>query len=588
MSTIKINGHDVKFEGEKNILELARENDIYIPALCYFKECNHKGICGLCLVEIEGKEGSYYRACSTKAEDGLVVSSESDFIKEKVKAEVVDLLNNHDFKCGPCKRKESCELLKLVPKTRARQEAQKDFSNRDHYIDDRSKALVIDRTKCVKCGRCVASCNEKTTTKSILFHETEDGGRIIGPRDLKCFDETGCLLCGQCLISCPVDALQEKSHIEIVEEALNDPKKHVIVAMAPSVRAALGEEFKMGIGVDVTAKAYTALREIGFDKIFDINFGADATIMEEAGELIERINEGGVLPMFTSCCPGWIRMIEWHFPELIPNLSSTKSPQQIFGAASKYYYPKISGIDPKDVFTVTIMPCITKKFEMSKPEMENDGIRGIDAVLTTRELARMIKARKIKFADLEDGVVDPAMGMYSGAGAIFGATGGVMEAALRTAKDIIEKKDLEEIDYTELRGFRGVKESMVNIAGVDHRIAVINGASNFFKFVEEGNMAKRYTIIEVMDCHGGCVNGAGQPFVSSTDREKVDYVKLRADVLYNQDANKLPKRKSHQNPAIIKMYETLGCEPVKGIAHELFHTEYTDRGYKTDKNNNVL
>lgn len=576
MSTLTINNIKIDFEGEKTILELARENNINIPALCYFKECYHKGICGLCLVKIEGKNG-FFRACSTKAEDGLIVSSEDEEVKEKVRCEVVKILNNHDFKCGVCKRRETCELLKVVIKTRAKQEKPFNVEDKNKTIDDRSHSLVLNRQRCIKCGRCVAMCREETTTKSIIFHDLEDGERIIGSRDLKNFDETRCLLCGQCVTTCPVDALQEKSHIEIVEEALNDPTKHVIVAMAPAVRAAFGEQFNMGFGVDVTGKIYTALRMIGFDKIFDINFGADATIMEEAAEFIERIKNGGALPMFTSCCPGWIRLVEHYFPELIPNLSSTKSPQQIFGAASKSYYSHISGIKPENIFTVTIMPCITKKFEMNRPEMENDGIRNIDAVLTSKELGRMIKARKISFKELEESEADEAMGMYSGAGAIFGATGGVMEAALRTAVDKLEGRDIEDIDYTEVRGFQGIKESTITINGEEHRIAVINGASNFFKFVEEGNLKKGYSLVEVMDCSGGCINGGGQPQVSSIDREKFDFRKLRASVLYNQDAKKLPKRKSYQNPAIIKMYESYIGEPGKGRAHELFHTTYRVR-----------
>ncbi|MGL5576945.1 MAG: ferredoxin hydrogenase [Sarcina sp.] len=588
MSKILINGKEIIFEGEKTILELARENDIYIPALCYYKECNHKGICGLCLIEIEGKTESFFRACSTMAIDGMVVKSDSEFIKSKVKDEITKLLNNHDFKCGTCKRRENCEFLKLVRDNKARLTEKKDFSDESYYFDKRSKSLQINRARCVKCGRCVAACAEKTTTKSILFHDNGERERIIGARDLKCFDDTGCLLCGQCLISCPVDALQETSHIEMVEEALRNPNKHVIVAIAPAVRTALGEMFDMGFGVDVTGKTYTALRELEFDKIYDLNFAADVTIAEEAGELIQRVKGGGVLPMFTSCCPGWIRLIEWHFPELIPNLSSTRSPMEIFGAASKYYYPKISGIDKKDIFTVCVMPCITKKYEMHRPEMQTDGVRSIDAVLTTRELGRMLKKRKIDFANLQEGIADAAMGEYTGAGAIFGTTGGVMEAALRTAKDKMENKDLEDVEYTEIRGFKGVKESVVNIGGIDRRIAVINGATNFFKFVEEGNLEKDYTIIEVMDCPGGCVNGGGQPQVSSLEREKTDYVKFRADVLYNQDANKLPKRKSHENTALQKMYETLDCEPAQGIAHEIFHTHYTDRGYKSDKRGNII
>ncbi|MGL4991551.1 MAG: ferredoxin hydrogenase [Sarcina sp.] len=586
MLNININGVVIEFEGEKTILEIARDNDIYIPALCYFKECNHKGICGLCLVEIEGKKGSAFRACSTRAEDGMVISSTTENIKEKVKSEITKLLNNHEFKCGPCKRRENCELLKVVIENKAKQTEKKEFSS--EFLDERSKSLVIDRKKCIKCGRCVASCAQKTTTKSILFHEDNKEGIIVGARDLKCFDDTGCLLCGQCLISCPVDALQEKSHIDIVLNELEKKRKHVIVAIAPAVRAALGEEFKMDFGSDVTTKIYTSLRRLGFDKVFDLNFAADITIMEEAGELVNRINNDGVLPMFTSCCPGWIRLIEWHFPELIPNLSSTRSPQQIFGSASKYYYPKTVGLEAKDIFTVVIMPCITKKYEMNRPEMQKDGIKGIDAVLTTREFARILKHKKINLVELEDGNCDNAMGEYTGAGAIFGSTGGVMEAALRTAKDKLEGKSLAEIEYTEIRGQKGIKESVININGLDHRIAVVNGANNFFKFVEEGNLEKGYTLVEVMDCPGGCVNGGGQPIVSSRTREKVDYIAKRASVLYNQDKNVVEKRKAHENKAVQKMYEILGCNPTEGIAHEIFHTTYVDRGYKSDKKGNIL
>ncbi|WP_297639304.1 ferredoxin hydrogenase [uncultured Clostridium sp.] len=576
MSIIKINNIDINFEGEKTILELARENNIVIPALCYLKECYHKGICGLCLIKIKGKNGLFH-ACSTKAENGLIVSSEDEEVKEEVKKAVSKILDNHDFKCGTCKRKENCELFKLVIKTRAK--ANKPYILRDEewYFDKRSEALHLNRNRCIKCGRCVAMCKEETGTKSIIFHDLENGERVVGARELKCFDDTGCLLCGQCLTVCPVDALGEKSHIELVEEALNDKNKHVIVAMAPAVRTAVGEMFNMGFGVDTTGKIYTALRMIGFDKIFDINFGADATIMEEAAEFIDRILNGGTLPMFTSCCPGWIRLVEHYFPELIPNLSTTKSPQQIFGAASKNYYPHISGVKPEEVFTVTIMPCISKKFEMYRPEMENEGIRNIDAVLTTKELGQMIKKRKIDFKNLEDSNVDEAMGMYSGAGVIFGATGGVLEAGLRTAADILEGRDIPDVDYTEVRGFQGIKESVVTINGKQHRVAVVNGAKNFFKFVEEGNLQKGYSLVEVMDCPGGCINGGGQPQVASIDREKYDFKKLRASVLYNQDSEKVEKRKSHQNPAIIKMYESYIGEPGKGKAHELFHTTYRKR-----------
>ena len=368
--------------------------------------------------------------------------------------------------------------------------------------------------------------------------------------------------------------LSEKTHIDRVKEALEDPEKHVIVAMAPAVRTAMGELFNMGYGVDVTGKLYTALRELGFDRIFDINFGADMTIMEEATELLERIEKKGPFPMFTSCCPGWVRQVENYYPELLENLSSAKSPQQIFGTASKTYYPHIAGIDPEKIFTVTIMPCTAKKFEADREDMELDGLRNIDAVLTTRELAKFIKEKKIAFAKLEDSEADPAMGEYTGAGVIFGATGGVMEAAIRTAKEFVEKKELENLDYTEVRGLNGIKEASVNIGGEDYNVAVINGSANLFEFIESGRMnSKEYHFIEVMTCPGGCVNGGGQPHVNNLEREKIDIKSVRASVLYNQDKS-AKKRKSHENVALMKMYDEYMGQPGRGKAHELLHYKY--------------
>ncbi|MGL5245881.1 MAG: [FeFe] hydrogenase, group A, partial [Sarcina sp.] len=351
-----------------------------------------------------------------------------------------------------------------------------------------------------------------------------------------------------------------------------DPEIHVIAAIAPAIRTSMGELFKMGYGVDVTGKLYTALRKLGFDKIFDINYGADMTIMEEATEFIERYNNNGPFPMFTSCCPSWVRQVEKYYPELIKNLSSAKSPQQIFGTATKTYYSELADIEPKKIFTVTVMPCTAKKFEAERPEMENDGVRNIDAVITTRELARMIKAAKIDFANLEDSEVDPAMGEHTGAGTIFGATGGVMEAALRTAKDFVENSNLVDIEYHAVRGVDGIKEAIVDIGGEDVKVAVINGSANLAQFMKEGK-ANEYHFIEVMACPGGCVNGGGQPHVMECDREKVDIRKVRASVLYNQDKN-FAKRKSHENEALLKMYKTYIGEPGHGRAHELFHINH--------------
>ncbi|MBU3106085.1 ferredoxin hydrogenase [Clostridium gasigenes] len=569
---IIIDGREIEINEEKNILKLAKENGIDIPALCFLEDCNNIGQCGVCVVEIEGQE-RLARACCIKAKAGMVVNTKSVRVQEEVKSTVSLLLDKHEFKCGPCKRRENCEFLKLVIKTKAR--ASKPFivEDKSKYVDDRSKAIVLDRSKCVTCGRCVATCRTKTGTRAITFQKV-DGERIVGPEALKCFDDTNCLLCGQCIAACPVDALSEKSHTDRVKEALANQEKHVIVAMAPSVRAAMGELFKMGYGVDVTGKLYTALRKLGFDKIFDINFGADMTIMEEATELVKRVKENGPFPMFTSCCPSWVRQVENYYPELLVNLSSAKSPQQIFGAASKTYYPTISDIDPARAYTVTIMPCTAKKYEADREEMQNNGLRNIDAVITTRELAKMIKDAKIDFGNLEDSEVDLAMGEYSGAGAIFGATGGVMEATLRSAKDFLEGEHLENIEYEEVRGLKGIKEATVEIAGHNYNVAVVNGASNLFEFINSGMIKnKQYHLVEVMACPGGCVNGGGQPHVSADEREKIDIRTVRASVLYNQDKN-LSKRKAHDNVALKKMYETYMGEPGLGKAHELLHIKY--------------
>lgn len=571
MITVVLDGKEVQTDENNTILQTARENNIYIPTLCYLKDCGNFGKCGVCLVEVNGK---ILASCVAKVKEGMVINTKSEVVAERIKKRISMLLDKHEFKCGPCPRRENCEFLKLVIKTKAR--ASKPFLPKDKtpYVDARSKAIILDRSKCVLCGRCVAACKKYTSTCSIQFIK-KDGVRAVGTVDDKCFDDSNCLLCGQCVIACPVAALKEQPHIERVKEALNDPNKHVIVAMAPSIRTAMGELFNMGFGKDVTGKLYTALRMLGFDKIFDINFGADLTIMEEATELIERIKKGGPFPMFTSCCPAWVRLAQNYYPELLKNLSSAKSPQQIFGAATKTYYPKITGLDPKNIYTVTVMPCNDKKYEAELPQMENNGIRNIDACITTRELAKMIKDAKIKFKDLQDSEADPAMGMYSGAGAIFGTTGGVMEAALRTTKDFAENKELQDIEYKEVRGFKGIKEASIEIAGKNYNVAVINGASNFFDFMKTNKInEKQYHFIEVMACPGGCINGGGQPHVTALNRENVDYRKLRASVLYNQDENLLSKRKSHDNPAIIKMYKTYFGQPGGELAHKYLHMTY--------------
>ncbi|OPX46973.1 ferredoxin hydrogenase [Clostridium thermobutyricum] len=574
MKKLFINDREIQVEEGTTILDAARQNGIDdIATLCYLKDCSNVGKCGVCAVEVEGKP-NLALACLTKVEDGMVVKTNTEKVQERVKMRISTILNKHEFKCGPCPRRENCELLKLVIKTKGRAAAPFLPEDREANVDRRSKSIIIDRNKCVLCGRCQAACKQKAGTEIIQIRNV-DGVRMVCPPDNKSFDEAKCLLCGQCVAACPVGALQEQSHLDRVKNALADEDKHLIVAIAPAIRTAMGELFKMGYGQDVTGKLYAALRRLGFNKIFDINFGADMTIMEEGTELLERIKNNGPFPMFTSCCPGWIREVENYFPEFLDNLSSAKSPQQEFGAASKSYYPLTEGIDPKSVFTVTIMPCTAKKFEADREEMQNDDLRNIDAVLTTRELAKLIKDAKIDFANLEDEEADPAMGEYTGAGTIFGATGGVMEAALRTAKDLSENIDLEEVEYTQVRGLDGIKEATVTLSGKEYNIAVINGAKNMFEFVKSGKMdEKQYHFIEVMACPGGCVNGGGQPHVNNLDRERIDIRAVRASVLYNQD-KVLTKRKSHKNAALLKMYDSYMGKPGHGKAHELLHHKYT-------------
>lgn len=576
MKRVIIDNKVIETEENISVLELARKNNIYIPSLCFLERCNSVTKCAVCLVEVESKGvKKIATACTTIAEDGMIVNTNSEKVHDMVKKRISSLLNKHEFKCGVCLRKENCEFLKLVIKTKARADKPFIAQDRSLYMDTSSNTIQIDRTKCVQCGRCIDAC-KRENGESILQFIKKDGKRIISTPEENKFEDTNCILCGQCVSSCPVAALTEKSEIKKVKEALSDETKHVIAAMAPAVRTSLGELFNMGYGKDVTGKAYTALRKLGFDKVFDIVFGADMTIKEESLEFIKRIKNGGPFPMFTSCCPSWVRLVQNKYPQYLKNLSTAKSPQQIFGAATKSYYPAISNIDAENIFTVSIMPCIAKKYEADLDYNNINGIKEIDAVITAREFAKLIKEQKIPFTKLEDSDADPAMGEYSGAGVIFGATGGVMEAAIRSAKDIMENKELDNIEYKQIRGFNGIKESSVEINGQTYNIAVVNGANNFTEFIESGKInEKQYHFIEVMACEGGCINGGGQPHVSSETRTNVDYKKLRASVLYNQDKNKpLEKRKSHKNPSIVKMYENFVYKQEKNFASKYFHHKY--------------
>ncbi|MGL5057573.1 MAG: [FeFe] hydrogenase, group A, partial [Fusobacteriaceae bacterium] len=441
----------------------------------------------------------------------MKINTASRLVQEAKKDRVVELLNEHNFSCGSCKRLSNCEFLELIKKTGAKKTELASCIQNTDSLDNRSKAISLDRSKCLRCGRCVTVCREKIGTSIIKLNKI-DGKVLVGPEKLRCFDDTNCLLCGQCVASCPVGALTEISHTEKVIAALQNSEKHVVVGMAPSVRTALGELFGLKVGVDVTKKIYSALKLIGFKKIFDVNFAADITIVEEGTELIERVQNNGTFPMFTSCCPGWVRFIENYKPEYIKNLSTAKSPQQIFGAATKNYYPTAKNLDPKSIFTVSIMPCTAKKYESEREEMETHNIRDIDAVLTTRELADLIKKHNIDFNKLEDSEADSIMGEYTGAATLFGVTGGVMEAAIRSVKDILEGTSFENIEYTDVRGFEGIKETTVTIAGNDYNLAIVSGGANIFDFFDKNLVEKNnYHFVEFMVCPGGCINGGGQP-----------------------------------------------------------------------------
>lgn len=603
-----LNGQSFEINGEQSVAEFAALNGEYIPTLCFLKDCSNVAKCGICSVLVNGKK---VLACNTPVQENDEIITESEELDDAVQKRLGMLLDKHDFACGKCNRKDNCEFLKLVMKYKARANERYNPSEEERMskIDSRSSSLTINRNRCVLCSRCVAACKVKSGTESISIGklpETVGEGRGVCPSIVenfgsesakpvlsdKCFDETNCLLCGQCSIACPVAAINEKDDIQKVEDALTDSEKVVIIAPAPSIRTALGEMFDLEIGTDVTGKIYSACRELGFDKVWDINFAADVTILEEGTELLQRLGlaEGGhssKLPLLTSCCPGWMRLVNNFAPELLENVSTTKSPQEIFGAAVKNYYSKVSGIDPKNLFVVTIMPCTAKKYEATL--YETAGCPEIDAVLTTREFARFVKAKKIDFVNLPDSDADPIMGEYTGAGTIFGITGGVMEAALRTAKDLADEVDLEEVDYEAVQGFNGVREAEVELTGKKLKVAVINGAANFFEFKKSANL-EEYTFIEVMACPGGCINGGGQPHVDSktklkevevnghfagTGNKLPEYIAKRAAVLRNQDKDGIwtdKKRKSHQNVDALKMYEVLETSPATGLAYEIFHT----------------
>ena len=573
---LTIDGIKVSVPAGSTVLEAARSANIQIPTLCYLKDVNQIGACRMCLVDTGAR--ALAAACVMPVSEGMNVKTNTPAIREARKVNMELLLSNHDRNCLTCVRSRNCELQTLAEELGVR-DIRFEGVKSEHPIDDKSLSVVRDPNKCIQCRRCVAACHNVQKI-GVIGTVGRGFNTVIAPAWDDKLADVSCVNCGQCIMACPVGALKEKDNTAEVWKAIGDPTKHVVVQPAPAVRVALGEEFGMPMGTRVTGKMAAALRRMGFDKIFDTNYGADLTIMEEGTELLSRIQNGGVLPMITSCSPGWIKFIEHYYPEFLPNLSSCKSPHQMLGAIIKSYYAEKEHLDPKDVYVVSVMPCTAKKFEAKRPEMGHDGIPDVDAVITTRELARMIKEAGIDFANLPDEDFDPMLGESTGAGAIFGATGGVMEAALRTVADILEGKDLENIDYHEVRGIAGVKEATVTIAGKEIKLAVANGTGNARVLMDKMKAGEAdYTFIEIMGCPGGCVTGGGQPIVPARERMVVDPKVVRAKAIYEEDLA-MKERKSHKNPSIQKLYDEYLGKPNSHKAHELLHTHYVDRSAK--------
>ncbi len=574
MVNLKINGIDVTVPEGTTILEAAKIAGFNIPTLCYMKDINEIGACRVCVVEVKGAR-SMAAACVYPVSEGMEVTTNSENVIKARKTTLELLLSDHKKDCLSCERNQKCELQKLSKEYGC--DANR-FSGALSKTEpeDVTDYLIRDNSKCILCRRCVAMCNKVQTVAVIGTNE-----RGFKTNVSSAFEESlassPCVACGQCINVCPTGALREKSEIEEVKKALADPEKIVVVGSAPAVRATLGEEFGNPIGTNVNGKLFSALRRLGFNYIFDVDFGADMTILEESNELIERITNNGVLPMITSCSPGWVRFLEFYYPELIPNLSTCKSPQQMTGALTKSWWAEKNGIDPKNIYFVSVMPCTAKKTEKNRAHEEVNGIKDIDAVLTTRELAKLIKEKGIIFNELPDEQPDNPLGEFTGAGVIFGTTGGVMEAALRTAAEKLTGKELEKLDFVEVRGMEGIKEASYDLNGTTVKVAVASGLKNARALCEAIRDGKAdYQFVEIMCCPGGCINGGGQPILDAYTRRNVDYKTLRANALYSQDKDS-KLRKSHDNPIVKDVYDNYLGKIGSHKAHELLHTEYAPR-----------
>lgn len=578
---IKIEGVSYKVEEGLTILEAAKKCGYEIPSLCAYNhgECS-RGSCRVCLVEATGARG-LVASCVYPVSEGMEITISSPKAVAARRASVELLLSNHSTDCQQCDKNEYCELLHVARITGAR-EGMFEGEKTPTTLDELTPSIVRDTSKCILCGRCIERC-KNAHGKGILGFENRGFATIVAPAENRSFANSPCILCGQCTSVCPTGALMEKSEIHKIDEA-KSRGKFIVVQTAPAVRAALGEEFGMKIGTPVTGKMVAALRRLGFDKVYDTDFAADLTIMEEATELLGRIKNGGVLPMITSCSPGWINYAEYNYSDLLPHLSSCKSPHEMFGAIVKSYYAEKNGIDPADIFVVSIMPCTAKKFEKEREQLKTNGFMDVDAVLTTRELAKLIKRSGINFKKLPDEEFDAdLLGDYTGAGVIFGVTGGVMEAALRTAYHALTGKEHELIKFEAVRGFDGIREASLDINGTTVNVAVAHGMKNAKVLLDDIRAGKsKYHFIEIMGCPGGCIAGGGQPYVKpcflpDEDIDILDtYKEKRAAALYSEDERNAV-RQSHNNMQVKALYDEFLGEPNSHKAHELLHTTYAAR-----------
>lgn len=571
---LKINGKEVSVPQGTTILDAARKAGIRIPTLCYLRDINAIGACRVCVCEVKGAR-SLVASCVYPVNEGMEVFTNTPKVLASRKTTVELILSDHHQDCLSCVRSENCELQRLSKELGCDGNKYHGVKN-SFELDESTPYIVRDNNKCILCRRCVAACKNYQGI-AVIGANSRGFDTQIGSQFLKSLSEVSCVGCGQCISVCPTGALREKDEIDNVLAAIHDPSKHVVFGTAPAVRVAIGEEFGNAIGANCEGKMVAAIRATGADKVFDVDFSADLTIMEEGCEFIDRVKNGGVLPMMTSCSPAWIKYVEHNYPELIPNLSTCKSPQQMFGAMVKTYYAQKNGIDPKDIYVVSVMPCTAKKFEKLRANENAAGVPDIDAVLTTRELARLIKREGIMFNELENEEFDAPLGISTGAGLIFGVTGGVMEAALRTVREVLEGKSYDEIKFEEVRGLKGIKEATYNIAGIEVKVAVASSLANakvICDMIKAGNCP--YHFVEIMSCPGGCVNGGGQPIKSAEIRNNFNYKQARIDGMYSIEES-MKVRKSHENPVVKEIYDNFLGKPNSHLAHEYLHTSYVKR-----------